>query len=245
MNWWKKCFVSINEESLKIESILGKNISDYFINETFLSIKTTNINYFFASKIIQLSNSFNIKYNSIIDKNNKINTILNDINELIEKYEISIDELIKSLIENIKSNIGYEIISLRNHYYDNLLFLYDLLITNYFFVSKQIEMFLSTFKNNLKLINFLEKLTICFNAKNYFVYSLFSNRQIKEKSSNFSNYGTLFTLEKNSFNLNLIKNFLFLLGNNEEVMNEYLFSHSNKLIMKIDLLLPIIKYLEN
>ena len=106
-------------------------------------------------------------------------------------------------------------------------------------------MFLSTFKNNLKFINFLEKLTICFNAKNYFVYSLFSNRQIKEKSSNFSNYGTLFTLEKNSFNLNLIKNFLFLLGNNEEIMNEYISTHSNKLIVKIDLLLPIIKYLEN
>ena len=116
----KKCFVLINEESLKIESILGKNISDYFIDKSFSLIKTTNINYFFASKIIQLSNSFNIQYKSIVDRNNKINNILSDINELIEKYEISIDELIKSLIENIKSNIGYEIISLRNQLESNM-----------------------------------------------------------------------------------------------------------------------------
>ena len=35
----KKCFVLINEESLKIESILGKNISDYFIDKSFSLIK--------------------------------------------------------------------------------------------------------------------------------------------------------------------------------------------------------------
>ncbi|WP_373590026.1 hypothetical protein [Metamycoplasma equirhinis] len=162
----KKCKIKFNSQEFKLEFILEKNIDSKFITDS-SRLRTTNSLYFLPSKFTQLAYIIGVDFANEIKKRRKINQILSDMVEIIQKIDYD-NKLVGYILDNIKSNLCYQIISLRKHYYNNLLSLNNYLRRNNYFVNSRLSILFKNLSLNVGLNKFLNILNKIFIIKNDF-----------------------------------------------------------------------------
>ncbi len=94
--------------------------------------------------------------------------------EIIQKIDYD-NKLVGYILDNIKSNLCYQIISLKKHYYNNLLSLNNYLRRNNYFVNSRLSILFKNLSLNVGLNKFLNILDKIFIIKNDFFYYVISS----------------------------------------------------------------------